>query len=83
MFKQISITAPLSHSTHAHYPLCYLNRGSQEERITILKMALTEKGIIPGSHYDLAPISESQESQPSTTQPNPSDTTASESAIWL
>jgi len=61
--------------------------GSQEERITILKMAITEKGIIPGSHYDLAPISESQESrqesQPLITQPNPSDTTTSESAIWL
>ncbi|KDR83656.1 hypothetical protein GALMADRAFT_35827, partial [Galerina marginata CBS 339.88] len=25
--------------------------GSQEERISILKMALTEKGIIAGSHY--------------------------------
>ncbi|KJA30191.1 hypothetical protein HYPSUDRAFT_126774 [Hypholoma sublateritium FD-334 SS-4] len=26
--------------------------GSQEERISILKMALTEKGITSGSHYD-------------------------------
>jgi len=25
---------------------------SQEERISILKMALTEKGIRPGAHYD-------------------------------
>ena len=53
----------------------------------MLKMAIIEKGIIPGSHYDLAPISESQdsrqESQPVNTQPNPSDTTTSESAIWL
>ncbi|KAH9844263.1 uncharacterized protein C8Q71DRAFT_852765 [Rhodofomes roseus] len=29
--------------------------GSQEERISILKMALTEKGILMGSHYDLNP----------------------------
>ena len=52
-------------------------------------MAITEKGIIPGSHYDLAPISELQDSrqelQPLITQPtdNPSDATTSESAIWL
>jgi len=49
--------------------------GSQEERITILKMAITEKGIIPGSHYDLAPIS-----QPLITQPTASHTTTSPSA---
>ena len=75
-------TAPIT-----HYLLCYLNRGSQEERIAILKMAITEKGIIPGSHYDLAPVSESQDSrqdsQPLITQPNPSDTSTSDSAIWL
>jgi len=29
--------------------------GSQEERISILKMALTEKGILMGSHYDDIP----------------------------
>lgn len=52
-------------------------------------MAVTEKGIIPGSHYDLAPISELQDSRQKSqpiTQPNPSDTsdtTTSESAIWL
>jgi len=29
-------------------------RGSQEERISILKMALTEKGIVTsGAHYDI------------------------------
>ena len=39
-------------------------RGSQEERITILKMAITEKGIISGDHYD-----------PMITQPRPSHTT--------
>jgi hypothetical protein len=27
--------------------------GSQEERISILKMALSEKGVHAGSHYDL------------------------------
>jgi len=46
--------------------------GSQEERITILKMAISEKGIIPGSHYDLAP-----NSQPLSTQPNSSHATTS------
>jgi len=29
--------------------------GSQEERISILKMALAEKGVHVGSHYDLEP----------------------------
>lgn len=29
--------------------------GSQSERISILKIALADKGIIAGSHYDLAP----------------------------
>lgn len=32
-----------------------LDRASQEERISILKMALAEKGVHSGSHYDLAP----------------------------
>lgn len=31
--------------------------GSQEERISILKMALTEKGITSGSHYDMTTAS--------------------------
>jgi hypothetical protein len=31
--------------------MCY--SGSQEERISILKMALTEKGVHTSSHYDL------------------------------
>jgi hypothetical protein len=66
MSKQISMTVPLSHN---------LNRASQEERITILKMAITEKGIIPGSHYELAPIS-----QPLITQPTASHTTTPSSA---
>ncbi|KAF5344101.1 hypothetical protein D9758_008850 [Tetrapyrgos nigripes] len=26
--------------------------GSQEERISMLKMALTEKGVVSGAHYD-------------------------------
>ncbi|TFK43445.1 hypothetical protein BDQ12DRAFT_718665 [Crucibulum laeve] len=29
--------------------------GSQDERISILKMALAEKGIVAGSHYDDSP----------------------------
>ncbi|KAG7449101.1 uncharacterized protein BT62DRAFT_662808 [Guyanagaster necrorhizus] len=29
--------------------------GSQEERIGILRMALAEKGMITGSHYNVAP----------------------------
>ncbi|KAJ7498815.1 hypothetical protein FB451DRAFT_1014283 [Mycena latifolia] len=29
--------------------------GSQSERISILKMALADKGILAGSHYDLTP----------------------------
>ena len=80
MSNQFSITALLSRSTHIHCLLRYLNRGSQEERITILKMAITEKGIIHGRHYDLqvAPISKSQ---PSITQPNSSHIISS--AIWL
>lgn len=53
----------------------FSNRGSQEERITILKMAIAEKGIIPGSHYDLAP-----NSQPLSTQPNSSHATTFDTA---
>lgn len=33
------------------------NSGSQEERISILRMALAKKGILAGGHYDL-PIQE-------------------------
>ncbi|KAF5388121.1 hypothetical protein D9615_000488 [Tricholomella constricta] len=40
--------------------------GSQEERILILKLALTEKGIHFGSHYDL--------DSSSTTTPVPAET---------
>ncbi|KAJ7047267.1 hypothetical protein C8F04DRAFT_1246947 [Mycena alexandri] len=29
--------------------------GSQSERISILKMALADMGIVAGSHYDIAP----------------------------
>ncbi|OCH92950.1 hypothetical protein OBBRIDRAFT_772640 [Obba rivulosa] len=34
--------------------------GSQEERISILKMALAEKGIVIGSHYDIQTTNASQ-----------------------
>lgn len=30
--------------------------GSQQERVAILKMALTERGILMGSHYDVASL---------------------------
>lgn len=32
-----------------------MTRASQEERIKILKMALTEKKVHSGSHYDIKP----------------------------
>ena len=34
--------------------------GSQEERISILKMALAEKGVVAGSHYDPQPAAETE-----------------------
>ncbi|KAF8974475.1 hypothetical protein BDZ97DRAFT_26214 [Flammula alnicola] len=41
--------------------------GSQEERISILKMALTEKGIVAGSHYDpIAAPQSTRSTQPAT-----------------
>lgn len=36
------------------YPVLHIQySGSQEERISILKIALAEKGVHAGSHYDL------------------------------
>jgi len=68
------VQADLDYRYHtARVLIYYLNRGSQEERITILKMAITEKGIVPGSHYDPQAMSVSQSS---ITQHNPSHTTA-------
>ncbi|KAF8812526.1 hypothetical protein BYT27DRAFT_7182968 [Phlegmacium glaucopus] len=49
--------------------------GSQEERISILKMAMTEKGIISASHYD--PQQATPLSQSSIIPSNPSHTTTS------
>ncbi|KAF9008979.1 hypothetical protein BDQ17DRAFT_1349302 [Cyathus striatus] len=51
--------------------------GSQEERISILKMALEEKGVLAGTHYDLpsnpvvtiAQLPSSDPSRVSTTNP--------------
>ena len=61
----------------------YLDSGSQEERISILKMALTEKGVLMGSHYDLTQPSHStggsvsaDASQPARTAPAPSGRTS-------
>ncbi|KAJ7682695.1 hypothetical protein DFH06DRAFT_972454 [Mycena polygramma] len=34
---------------------CVRCSGSQAERISILKMALADKGIVAGSHYDIGP----------------------------
>jgi hypothetical protein len=49
---------------------------SQEERISILKHALVQKGVISPSHYDLGP---SQRTQPVSAdpEPNPPSTTGS------
>lgn len=42
--------------------------NSQEERISILKHALVQKGVISPSHYDLNP---SRSTQPASTAVNP------------
>jgi hypothetical protein len=40
----------------ARVPSSFVGRsGSQSERISILKMALSDKGIVAGSHYDFVP----------------------------
>jgi hypothetical protein len=38
--------------------------GSQEERIGILKLALTEKGVLTSHHYDLTPIGTTESRRP-------------------
>ncbi|KAF9268075.1 hypothetical protein L218DRAFT_854067 [Marasmius fiardii PR-910] len=44
-------------------------RPAQEERITILQLALAEKGVVTGSHYDLPPsLSSGKESVQRPTQ---------------
>jgi hypothetical protein len=48
--------------------------GSQEERIGILKLALTEKGVLASRHYDI----ESAAKTTSTTEPSPSSITQDE-----
>jgi len=52
--------------------------NSQEERVSILKHALIQKGVISPSHYDLDP-SQSSQSTPATVnpEPNPPSTTGS------
>jgi hypothetical protein len=54
--------------------------NSQEERISILKHALVQKGIVSASHYDLNP-SHSAQLAPATvdTEPNPPPTMEGES----
>ncbi|KAH9938194.1 uncharacterized protein B0H18DRAFT_1112373 [Fomitopsis serialis] len=61
--------------------------GSQEERVSILKMALTEKGVLMGSHYDDIPphtagnddAAQQAWGQPSTS-PTPTAVTGNQSA---
>jgi len=52
--------------------------NSQEERVSILKHALVQKGVVSPSHYDLDP---SQSARPASTavdsEPNPPSTTGS------
>ncbi|KAJ7638911.1 hypothetical protein FB45DRAFT_1055121 [Roridomyces roridus] len=45
--------------------------GSQTERISILKMALADIGIIAGSHYDLAPPASTTPAAAETRPPAP------------
>lgn len=42
-------------TTRFHLHSFFRCSGSQSERISMLKMALLDKGIVAGSHYDLAP----------------------------
>jgi hypothetical protein len=42
--------------------------GSQTERISILKMALTEKGVIDNSHYDVSDTPPTTNSRRNTAQ---------------
>ncbi|KAF8165263.1 hypothetical protein B0H34DRAFT_230861 [Crassisporium funariophilum] len=56
------------------------NHGSQEERITILKMALTEKGIVAGSHYDVPAL---QAATPSQAPPSSEVRDNGESGVYL
>jgi len=53
-----------------------MNRSSnsQEERISILKHALVQKGVVSPSHYDLEP-SPSTQSATADPEPNPPSTT--------
>ncbi|KAF4619894.1 hypothetical protein D9613_005301 [Agrocybe pediades] len=59
--------------------------GSQQERISILRMALTEKGIIGGAHYDLqtSPDSATQPRTSSAVQPSQTTDDEAESGVYL
>ena len=63
-----------------------INRSSnsQEERISILKHALVQKGVISPSHYDLNP---SRSTQPASSaanpEPAPSVTESSDNGLHL
>lgn len=70
------------------YPLGAANsinpsRNSQEERVSILKHALVQKGVISPSHYDLDP---SRSTQPASTTTNPEPnppTTGNNDGLYL
>jgi hypothetical protein len=52
-----------------------LSSNSQEERISVLKHALIQKGVVSPSHYDLEP-SRSTQSATADPEPNQPSTTA-------
>jgi len=56
-----------------------MNRSSnsQEERISILKHALVQKGVISPSHYDLDPNRSTQPVSTINPEPNPPSMTGS------
>ena len=59
-------------------------RNSQEERVSILKHALIQKGVISPSHYDLDPR---RTTQPASTtvnpEPDPPSTTGGDGGLYL
>jgi len=54
--------------------------GSQEERISILRMALTERGVRMGSHYDINPATSNGHDLPTS---NRSETTTTPAVVHL
>jgi len=75
----IHIALPYIHLLNLH-----LDSGSQEERISMLKMALLEKGVVTGSHYG---VDESGSTNPSlnvsTSTPLGNQTSADDDGVYL